>query len=103
MGDALNQLHELEVYQLDHGAKPGVRGAGKRPASHKAPQDRRSEESDGDHNNDVAMFYEADAMGGSAGEHGSDRRDSQKSTSTPGKFHVPNLFKSLKTKKDGKK
>lgn len=52
MGDALNQLHELEVMQLDQGGG-GLPGLGrssmsKSKSQKKRSQDRRSEESDED-------------------------------------------------------
>lgn len=68
MGDALNQLHEFEMEQINQGSKPG---GGYLPSYNSAKQkqhkkqslDRGSEDSSDGTQNDMGMFYDADAVG----------------------------------------
>lgn len=84
MGDALNQLHELETNQLNQGVTrsqtftSGMAATKQQLSHHQKPDfDRNSEESDGvdQSQNDVGMFYDAEAaMGtGTSGGGGSRR------------------------------
>lgn len=108
MGDALNQVHELEMY---HNQQAGNRPPPLRASKIKKPKgsaieyERGSEESDGGDasQNDMGMFYEADAGKDDRGSESSIRDSDKEKRDGSNKFNMPNLFKSLKTKMEQKK